>query len=177
MSSFFKNISLNDHESNLSSRILEELEKRISYLKNVGLDYLTLSRSTATLSGGEYQRINLATSLGSNLRGTIYILDEPSVGLHPKDTHKLIKVIQDLKNKGNTVIIVEHDEEVMKAADQIIDIGKIRTIMYEKILADPQMISSLKADRQTEMAIITDIHQELREATALKLNYSAKPRE
>jgi excinuclease ABC subunit A len=120
---FFQTISLPDHEQKISERLLREINNRLSYLDQVGLGYLTLSRMSSTLSGGESQRINLATSLGSSLVGSMYILDEPSIGLHPRDTERLIEVLKSLKSLGNTVIIVEHDEEVMRAADQIIDIG------------------------------------------------------
>ncbi len=120
---FFENLKLNENEKLISEKIIEEIINRITFLRNVGLDYLTLSRSTSTLSGGEYQRVNLATSLGNTLIGTMYILDEPTVGLHPRDTAKLTDVLISLKDCGNTVIVVEHEEEVMKKADQIIDIG------------------------------------------------------
>ncbi len=123
LDNFFITIKLNKFQEEVSKRILEEILSRINYIKNVGLDYLTLHRASSTLSGGEYQRINLATSLGSTLVGTMYILDEPTVGLHPRDTQKLTKVLIDLKNSGNTVIVVEHEEEIMKVADQLIDIG------------------------------------------------------
>ncbi len=123
LNSFFKTIKLSKHEYEISNRIVLEIKNRLGYLNKVGLGYLTLNRKTATLSGGEYQRIKLSTSLGSVLVGAMYILDEPSIGLHPKDTQKLVEVLNDLKNSGNTVIVVEHEEEVMKAADQIIDIG------------------------------------------------------
>ena len=120
---FFKNIKLNSHDSQVAKRLLTEINNRLSFLNNVGLSYLTLNRKSNTLSGGESQRINLATSLGSSLVGSMYILDEPSIGLHPKDTERLIKVLQSLRDLGNTVIVVEHDEDIMKAADEIIDIG------------------------------------------------------
>ena len=120
---FFQRIELDEHDSAISKRILIEIQSRLKYLNKVGLGYLTLNRKTATLSGGEFQRIKLSTSLGSVLVGAMYILDEPSIGLHPKDTQQLVSVLKDLKAKGNTVIVVEHEEEVMKAADQIIDIG------------------------------------------------------
>ncbi|MBA3985836.1 MAG: excinuclease ABC subunit UvrA [Flavobacteriales bacterium] len=120
---FFKNIALNPHDSQIAKRLLTEINNRISFLENVGLRYLTLNRKSNTLSGGESQRINLATSLGSSLVGSMYILDEPSIGLHPKDTERLISVLQNLRDLGNTVIVVEHDEDIMKAADTIIDIG------------------------------------------------------
>jgi excinuclease ABC subunit A len=120
---FFKNIELNEYEKQIAKRLLIEINNRLSFLTEVGLDYLTLNRNSATLSGGESQRINLATSLGSSLVGSMYILDEPSIGLHPKDTERLIKVLLSLRDLGNTVIVVEHDEDIMKAADMIIDIG------------------------------------------------------
>ena len=120
---FFKNIDLDIYEKQIAKRLLVEINNRLSFLTEVGLDYLTLNRNSATLSGGESQRINLATSLGSSLVGSMYILDEPSIGLHPKDTERLIKVLQSLRDLGNTVIVVEHDEDIMKAADMIIDIG------------------------------------------------------
>lgn len=120
---FFKNIKLNEYEKQIAKRLLIEINNRLSFLTEVGLDYLTLNRNSATLSGGESQRINLATSLGSSLVGSMYILDEPSIGLHPKDTERLIKVLLSLRDLGNTVIVVEHDEDIMKAADMIIDIG------------------------------------------------------
>ena len=120
---FFKNIELNEYEKQIAKRLLIEINNRLSFLTEVGLDYLTLNRNSATLSGGESQRINLATSLGSSLVGSMYILDEPSIGLHPKDTERLIKVLLSLRDLGNTVIVVEHDEDIMKASDMIIDIG------------------------------------------------------
>ncbi|NRS88156.1 excinuclease ABC subunit A [Flavobacterium sp. 7E] len=120
---FFKNITLDVYEKQIAKRLLIEINNRLSFLTEVGLDYLTLNRNSATLSGGESQRINLATSLGSSLVGSMYILDEPSIGLHPKDTERLIKVLLSLRDLGNTVIVVEHDEDIMKAADMIIDIG------------------------------------------------------
>ena len=120
---FFDNIKLTGHEEAIARRLLKEINNRLSYINRVGLGYLTLNRMTATLSGGEFQRIKLATSLGSALVGSMYILDEPSIGLHPRDTKRLVGVLESLRNMGNTVIVVEHEEEVMKAADQIIDIG------------------------------------------------------
>ena len=120
---FFEKIDLDVYEKQIAKRLLLEINNRLSFLTEVGLDYLTLNRNSATLSGGESQRINLATSLGSSLVGSMYILDEPSIGLHPKDTERLITVLQSLRDLGNTVIVVEHDEDIMKAADMIIDIG------------------------------------------------------
>ena len=120
---FFENLEITENESKIAKRLLTEIKNRISYLSNVGLDYLTLNRKSNTLSGGESQRINLATSLGSSLVGSMYILDEPSIGLHSKDSERLISVLKDLRDLGNTVIVVEHDEAIMEAADYIIDIG------------------------------------------------------
>ena len=120
---FFDALQLDDHDRKIADRILTEIRNRLSYLSEVGLGYLTLDRLSATLSGGESQRINLATSLGSNLTGSLYILDEPSIGLHPRDTHRLIKVLKQLRDLGNTVIVVEHEEEVIRAADYLIDMG------------------------------------------------------
>jgi len=120
---FFEKLELSDFDQKVAKRLLIEINSRLKFLVDVGLDYLTLNRNSATLSGGESQRINLATSLGSSLVGSMYILDEPSIGLHPKDTERLIKVLLSLRDLGNTVIVVEHDEDIMKAADMIIDIG------------------------------------------------------
>ncbi|MCD0474897.1 excinuclease ABC subunit UvrA [Flavobacterium sp. EDS] len=120
---FFNKIELNVYEKQIAKRLLVEINNRLSFLTEVGLSYLTLNRNSSTLSGGESQRINLATSLGSSLVGSMYILDEPSIGLHPKDSERLIKVLLSLRDLGNTVIVVEHDEDIMKAADMIIDIG------------------------------------------------------
>ena len=122
---FFTNLSLSEHDEQVSKRILKEITFRIQFLLDVGLGYLTLNRLSSTLSGGESQRINLATSLGSSLVGSMYILDEPSIGLHSRDTERLIKVLQSLRDIGNTVIVVEHDEDIMKIADEIIDMGPL----------------------------------------------------
>ena len=120
---FFGGLQLNGHDTKTAVRILTEIRNRLQYLTDVGLGYLTLDRLSSTLSGGESQRINLSTSLGSNLTGSLYILDEPSIGLHPRDTNRLIKVLKQLRDLGNTVIVVEHEEEVIRAADYIVDIG------------------------------------------------------
>ena len=120
---FFNELELSDNDLKIANRLLKEINNRLGFLSNVGLEYLTLNRKSNTLSGGESQRINLATSLGSSLVGSMYILDEPSIGLHPKDTERLISVLKSLRDLGNTVIVVEHDEDIMQAADYIIDIG------------------------------------------------------
>ena len=120
---FFDTLELNEQDASISKRLLLEINNRIQFLLDVGLGYLTLNRLSNSLSGGESQRINLATSLGSSLVGSLYILDEPSIGLHSRDTHLLIKVLKQLRDLGNTVVVVEHDEEIMRAADFIIDIG------------------------------------------------------
>ena len=120
---FFTNLKLTEREHEIANRLLIEINTRLKYLNNVGLGYLTLNRLSSTLSGGESQRINLATSLGSSLVGSMYILDEPSIGLHSKDTERLIKVLRDLQQLGNSVIVVEHDEDIIKAADEVIDLG------------------------------------------------------
>ncbi len=123
LSEFFATLSLTPHELSKVERVLTEIRTRLQYVVEVGLGYLTLDRLSSTLSGGESQRINLSTSLGSNLTGSLYILDEPSIGLHPRDTHRLIGVLKKLRDMGNTVIVVEHEEEVIRAADRIVDIG------------------------------------------------------
>lgn len=123
LSEFVQGLQLSEFDEKIAGRILQEIRNRLTYLEQVGLGYLTLNRLTSTLSGGEFQRIKLATSLGSALVGSMYILDEPSIGLHPRDTDRLIQVLKHLRDLGNTVIVVEHEEKVMEAADQIIDIG------------------------------------------------------
>lgn len=120
---FFQTLELDEHDTKVSKRIMVEIRNRLQFMTDVGLGYLTLNRLSSTLSGGESQRINLATSLGSSLVGSLYILDEPSIGLHPRDTHRLIKVLKQLRDQGNSVVVVEHEEEIIRAADEIIDIG------------------------------------------------------
>ncbi|MCH8331120.1 MAG: excinuclease ABC subunit A, partial [Bacteroidetes bacterium] len=123
LAEFFKKIKLTPDEKKIASRVLTEVDQRLQYMLDVGLGYLNLNRVSGTLSGGETQRINLTRMLGSNLTNSLYILDEPSIGLHPRDTKRLIKVLKSLRDLGNTVVVVEHEEEIMRAADQIIDIG------------------------------------------------------
>jgi excinuclease ABC subunit A len=147
---FFSNLELSSTEEKIAKRLLAEIATRVLFLNNVGLGYLTLNRLSNTLSGGESQRINLATSLGSSLVGSIYVLDEPSIGLHPRDTNKLIEVLISLRNVGNTVIVVEHEEEMMRAADHIIDIGPeagthggnlVFSGTYEQIIKDKSSLT------------------------------------
>jgi excinuclease ABC subunit A len=147
---FFRGLTLSGNDEKIAKRLLLEITNRLQFLTDVGLGYLTLNRLSNTLSGGESQRINLATSLGSSLVGSIYVLDEPSIGLHPRDTHRLIGVLQSLRNVGNTVLVVEHEEEIMKAADYLIDIGPFAGInggelvfngTYEEILTDEDSLT------------------------------------
>ena len=120
---WFGDLKLDERDSKIAARLLVEIGNRLQFLDEVGLGYLTLDRLSNSLSGGESQRINLATSLGSSLVGSLYILDEPSIGLHPRDTDRLIHVLEKLKELGNTVVVVEHDEDIMRAADMIVDVG------------------------------------------------------
>lgn len=146
---FFNTIELSEYDLKVAKRLLLEIKNRLAFLDNVGLNYLSLNRQSASLSGGESQRINLATSLGSSLVGSMYILDEPSIGLHPKDTEKLIEVLLNLKKLGNTVIIVEHDEDIMKAADMIIDIGPEAGTLGGNLVAQGTYEEILKSDSLT----------------------------
>jgi excinuclease ABC subunit A len=146
---FFAALQLSEYDEKVAKRLLIEINNRLSFLQDVGLDYLTLNRNSATLSGGESQRINLATSLGSSLVGSMYILDEPSIGLHPKDTERLIKVLLSLRDLGNTVIVVEHDEDIMKAADMIIDIGPEAGTFGGELVAQGTFDEILKSDSLT----------------------------
>ncbi len=147
---FFEKLILSEHDLQIASRLLKEVNTRLGFLHKVGLRYLTLNRKSNSLSGGESQRINLATSLGSSLVGSMYILDEPSIGLHPKDTENLIEVLLSLRDLGNTVIVVEHDEDIMKAADEVIDIGPEAgthggMVVAQGTLAEVMLTSSLTA--------------------------------
>ena len=149
LSLFFKNIKLNNYEEKIGKRLLIEINNRLQFLNDVGLNYLTINRTSNTLSGGESQRINLATSLGSSLVGSMYILDEPSIGLHPKDTERLIGVLKDLRDLGNTVIVVEHDEDIMREADYIIDIGPEAGTFGGNVVAEGTYKSIIKSDSLT----------------------------
>lgn len=146
---FFKNLELSEFDEKVAKRLLIEINNRLGVLIDVGLAYLTLNRKSNTLSGGESQRINLATSLGSSLVGSMYILDEPSIGLHPKDTERLIVVLKALRDLGNTVIVVEHDEDIMKAADEIIDIGPEAGTFGGEVVAQGNYAEILKSDSLT----------------------------
>jgi excinuclease ABC subunit A len=146
---FFETLQLSQHDAQVAKRLLLEIQNRLRFLKNVGLDYLTLNRNSASLSGGESQRINLATSLGSSLVGSMYILDEPSIGLHPKDTELLIEVLKNLRDLGNTVIVVEHDEDIMREADMIIDIGPEAGSLGGELVAQGTFSEILKANSLT----------------------------
>ncbi|MGP0020395.1 MAG: excinuclease ABC subunit UvrA [Candidatus Sulfotelmatobacter sp.] len=143
---FFEQVELSPEEAEIADKLLEEIRERLRFLNDVGLEYLTLDRLSSTLSGGEAQRIQLATSLGSRLVGTLYVLDEPSIGLHPRDTHRLIKILHDLRDLGNTILVVEHDPDIMRAADRILDLGPgagenggklVAEGTYEEILHNP----------------------------------------
>jgi len=146
---FFEELQLSEHDTTVSNRLLKEITTRLDFLDKVGLSYLTLNRKSNTLSGGESQRINLATSLGSSLVGSMYILDEPSIGLHPRDTENLIEVLKSLRDLGNTVIVVEHDEDIMKAADEIIDIGPEAGTLGGNVVATGDWETILQADSLT----------------------------
>ena len=149
LQTFFRELTLSPYEQEVAKRLLIEINSRLQFLSDVGLGYLTLNRKSNTLSGGESQRINLATSLGSSLVGSMYILDEPSIGLHPRDTHRLIKVLKSLRDLGNTVIVVEHDADIMKAADYIIDIGPEAGTHGGEVVAAGTYEQLLKADTLT----------------------------
>ncbi len=149
LNTFFQNLKPDYTENKIANRLIREIQSRLQFLCDVGLEYLSLNRNSNTLSGGESQRINLATSIGSSLVGSMYILDEPSIGLHSKDTEKLISVLKKLRDLGNTVIVVEHDEEIMKAADHIIDIGPEAGLFGGELVAEGSFEELLKANSLT----------------------------
>src|SRR6201996_2147361 len=160
--SFFADLELDERDQKIAKRLLMDITNRLGFLNNVGLSYLTLNRLSNTLSGGESQRINLATSLGSSLVGSVYVLDEPSIGLHPRDTQRLIGVLQSLRDVGNTVLVVEHEEEIMQAADHIIDIGPaagthggelIFTGTYDEIIKDDNSLTGRYLAGKEQIAI------------------------
>ncbi len=157
LAEFFSTLELNEYDYKVAKRLLVEINNRLRFLQEVGLSYLTLNRRSSTLSGGESQRINLATSLGSSLVGSMYILDEPSIGLHPKDTERLIKVLENLRNLGNTVIVVEHDEDIMKQADMIIDIGPEAGTHGGQLVAQGTYDEILKSDSLTAKYLNGDL--------------------
>ena len=147
---FFAGVELSPEEAEIAERLLQEIRERLRFLNDVGLEYLSLDRLSSTLSGGEAQRIQLATSLGSRLVGTLYVLDEPSIGLHSRDTHRLIKILQDLRDLGNTILVVEHDPDIMRMADRILDLGPgagehggklVAAGTYEEILRNPASLT------------------------------------
>ena len=142
-------LKLDSYEEKLANRIVKEIQNRLEFICNVGLGYLTINRKSSTLSGGESQRINIANSLGSSLVSSLYVLDEPSIGLHPRDTEKLISILIDLKNIGNTVLVVEHDEDIIRSADQIIDIGPEAGSNGGKVVAQGTIKDILKSDSLT----------------------------
>ncbi|MEO2142793.1 MAG: excinuclease ABC subunit UvrA [Flavobacteriaceae bacterium] len=142
-------LKLDSYEEKLANRIVKEIQNRLEFICNVGLGYLTINRKSSTLSGGESQRINLANSLGSSLVSSLYVLDEPSIGLHPRDTEKLISILIDLKNIGNTVLVVEHDEDIIRSADQIIDIGPEAGSNGGKVVAQGTIKDILKSNSLT----------------------------
>lgn len=149
LAGFFDEVELGTHDLKIARRLLTEIRNRLSYLRQVGLGYLTLNRKSNSLSGGESQRINLATSLGSSLVGSMYILDEPSIGLHPRDTENLIGVLESLRDLGNTVIVVEHDEDMMRTADRIIDIGPEAGTLGGEVVATGTLAEILDTDTYT----------------------------
>ncbi|MFI3248943.1 MAG: excinuclease ABC subunit UvrA [Rikenellaceae bacterium] len=144
---FFDEVELDEYDATKATRIVVEIKSRLQYLADVGLGYLTLDRLSSTLSGGESQRINLSTSLGSNLTGSLYILDEPSIGLHPRDTHRLIRVLEQLRDIGNTVIVVEHEEEVIRAADYVVDVGPEAGYLGGEIVYSGSLEGLMKCER------------------------------
>jgi len=168
---FFKNLKLNQHDKKIGKRLLNEISNRLQYLFDVGLGYLTLNRNSNTLSGGESQRINLATSLGSSLVGSMYILDEPSIGLHSKDTEKLIHVLKNLRDLGNTVIVVEHDEDIMKVADHIIDIGPEAGSFGGELVAEGNYKKILESDTLTSNYLSGKLKIEVPESRRTSKNF------
>ena len=146
---FMQTLQLSTHEQQIAERLLVEINNRLDFLCEVGLSYLTINRKSNSLSGGESQRINLATSLGSSLVGSMYILDEPSIGLHPKDTKRLIRILEKLRDLGNTVIVVEHDEDIIRAADEIIDLGPEAGVFGGEIVAQGTLETILKSNGLT----------------------------
>ena len=168
---FFNNIKLSANDQQIAKRLLKEIDNRLQFLCDVGLTYLTLNRTSNSLSGGESQRINLATSLGSSLVGSMYILDEPSIGLHSRDTERLIKVLKGLRDLGNTVIVVEHDEDIMKAADHIIDIGPEAGTFGGELVAEGNYATIIKADTLTANYLNGNLKIEVPEKRKISKNF------
>ena len=168
---FFNELKLNKQDETISKRLLKEIITRLQFLSDVGLNYLSLNRNSNTLSGGESQRINLATSLGSSLVGSMYILDEPSIGLHSNDTEKLIKVLKNLRDLGNTVIVVEHDEDIMKVADYIIDIGPEAGSFGGELVAEGNFEEILKSDSLTAKYLNGNLKIEVPKKRRTSKNY------
>jgi len=167
-SKFFAGVTLTKQEEGIAGKLLQEIQERLGFLNEVGLEYLTLNRLSSTLSGGEAQRIQLATSLGSRLVGTLYVLDEPSIGLHSRDTHRLIKILQDLRNLGNTILVVEHDPDVMRASDVILDLGPgagenggklIASAPYDRIKQIPQSLTGRYLAEELRIQVPTSRRQ------------------
>ena len=171
LSTFFENINLTTYEEKVAKRLLVEIKNRLKFLNDVGLNYLTLNRPSNTLSGGESQRINLATSLGSSLVGSMYILDEPSIGLHPKDTERLIGVLKNLRDLGNTVIVVEHDEEIMKEADYIIDIGPEAGTFGGNVVAEGTFDEILESNSLTAQYLNNQLQIEIPKKRRISKNF------
>src|SRR5947209_3798522 len=162
---FFANLKLSREQAEIAGKILEQIQERLKFLNDVGLEYLTLDRLAATLSGGEAQRIQLATSLGSRLVGALYVLDEPSIGLHSRDTARLVSILHELRNLGNTILVVEHDPEVMRAADLILDLGPgagenggrvMASATYEQIKTMPQSLTGRYLNQELRIQIPRD---------------------
>ncbi|MGA8764383.1 MAG: excinuclease ABC subunit UvrA [Candidatus Sulfotelmatobacter sp.] len=162
---FFAEVQLSAEEAEIADKLLQEIRERLRFLNDVGLEYLTLDRLSSTLSGGEAQRIQLATSLGSRLVGTLYVLDEPSIGLHPRDTHRLIKILHDLRDLGNTILVVEHDPDIMRTSDRILDLGPgagenggklVAAGTYDEILHDSASLTGryLSGDLRIQMPAV-----------------------
>jgi excinuclease ABC subunit A len=165
---FFTELKLSESQAKVADKILQEIRTRLQFLDEVGLDYLTLDRLTSTLSGGESQRIQLATSLGSHLVGALYVLDEPSIGLHPRDTQRLIDILKSLRNLGNTVLVVEHDPDTIQAADRIVDLGPgagelggrlLFSGTYDEILTDPKSITGRYLSGETKIPVPATRHK------------------
>lgn len=165
---WFDNLTLDAHDAEVSKRLLVEIKNRLQFLVDVGLGYLTLNRRSNSLSGGESQRINLTTSLGSSLVGSLYILDEPSIGLHSRDTDRLIHVLKELRDLGNTVIVVEHDEEIMRSADYLIDIGPDAGRLGGEVVFEGDMASVVAKSKDEQPALNSELLKEYPQSYTIK---------